>query len=442
MTSARELAFNILQQLEAGTRHSDSLLHELLEASSLKGPDRALTTALTSGVLRQRLQLDFIISKFYSHDIKKASPAVLNILRLGVWQLLFLDRVPRWAAVNECVRLARRYKGDRMSKLTNAVLRKISPETIDFDLWLKDASLSERLSVLHSHPEPLVRRWIGNYGEQQAESMLRYDNGHPLFGIRHNPLKGTDGKGAEGEEPGWQESGIPGIRLAADFHLFEPLLRQGLASVQNPTQALAVLLLDPRPDWKVLDLCAAPGGKAAHAAELMGNRGEIIALDRYPQKTLRIQALADTLGMSIIEARTGDAREFTPPFQPDAILVDAPCTGSGVLGRRSELRWKTGPEKLRELSGLQEEILRHAAGLLAEGGLLLYSTCSVEPEENQLQIEAFLQQHPAFRIEQATGKVPEPFCLERTPEGGILTLPGARPGFDGGYAVLLRKQGG
>ncbi|TCD47066.1 16S rRNA (cytosine(967)-C(5))-methyltransferase RsmB [Chlorobium sp. N1] len=441
MTSSRELAFNVLQQLESGSRHSDSLLHELLEASSLKGPDRALATALTGGVLRRRLQLDFIISKFYSHDLEKASPAVRNILRLGVLQLLFLDRVPRWAAVNECVRLARRYKGERMSKLVNAVLRKISPETVHLEEWLAGSTPSRRLSVLHSHPEPLVRRWIGRFGAERAESMLRYDNEPPLFGIRRNPLKKAPAESSAIPENAWRESGIPGVGIVGDFALIEAAVREGLVCVQNPTQALAGLLLDPRPGWKVLDLCAAPGGKAAHLAELMENRGQLIALDRYEQKTERIAALSRRLELSIIEARTGDAREFTPTFRPDAVLVDAPCTGTGVLGRRAELRWKSGPDRLAELVRLQEEILEHAATLPRPGGVLLYSTCSVEEEENRLQVEAFLSRHPEYCIDPSMGKVPETFRSDRSQEGGIATLQGSRPGFDGGYCVrMLRRE--
>lgn len=440
MTSARELAFNVLQQLEEGRRHSDSLLHELLDASSLKGPDRALATAITGGVLRRRLQLDFAISKFYLHDLEKASPAVRNILRIGAWQLLFLDRVPRWAAVNECVRLARRYKGERMSKLVNAVLRKISPETVRFEEWLEGASPSGRLSVLHSHPEPIVRRWMEHYGPETAESMLRYDNLAPQFGIRRNPMKEAGGEEPWSAGEGMEESGIPGVVLAPDFSRFEGAVRKGRASVQNPTQTLPGLLLDPKPEWRVLDLCAAPGGKAAHAAELMGNRGRVLALDRYEQKRQRIEELARTLGLTAIDAVTGDARQFTPPFRADAVLVDAPCTGTGVLGRRAELRWKSGEGQLGELAGLQREILDHAATLLGPGGVLLYSTCSVEPEENRLQAEAFLRRHPQYRVDPSPGRVPEAFHADRTPEGGFLTLQGSRPGFDGGYCIRMLRM--
>jgi len=150
MTSARELAFNLLQALETGTRHSDSLLHDMLRKSALSRTDRAFATSLVNGVLRYRLQLDFVISRFYSHNLQKAAPAIRNILRLGAWQLLFLDRVPAWAIVNESVRLARRFKGERMAKLVNAVLRKISPETVHLEEWLKGMEPAARLAVLHS----------------------------------------------------------------------------------------------------------------------------------------------------------------------------------------------------------------------------------------------------------------------------------------------------
>ena len=445
MTSARELAFNLLQALETGTRHSDSLLHDMLRKSALSRTDRAFATSLVNGVLRYRLQLDFVISRFYSHNLQKAAPAIRNILRLGAWQLLFLDRVPAWAIVNESVRLARRFKGERMAKLVNAVLRKISPETVHLEEWLKGMEPAARLAVLHSHPEELVSQWITAYGEETAESMLRYDNESPWFGFRLNSLK-TDlnrfFNEADTREVTRIESGLREIFLSQEFSPFEAPLRSGLLSVQNPTQLLACLLLNPVPGSEVLDMCAAPGGKAAALCELMGNEGHLTTLDIYEQKTAKIQRLAETLGISIITARTADARTFTPPTPSNSILLDAPCTGTGVLGRRTELRWKLSSEKLEELLKLQGELLEQAAQLLKEGGTLVYATCSVDPRENNLQTEAFLQRHPEFSPDSRPGLIPPEFAAEMSPDGSLLTLPGERPGFDGGFCHRMVKNSG
>ncbi|MFZ4525354.1 MAG: 16S rRNA (cytosine(967)-C(5))-methyltransferase RsmB [Chlorobium sp.] len=426
MTTARELALNVLQSLETGQQRSDQILHKLLQRSTLNRIDRALSTGLVNGVLRYRLQIDFIISHFYHHNFEKAATVLKNILRLGVYQILFFNKVPDWAAVNECVKLARKYKGERLSKLVNGVLRKITPQSVTLDVWLKDKRVEEQLSIQYSHPQWLVERWIEAFGKEKTESILIYNNQFPLFGFRINRLKTSpeqlfsDPLFADEHE----ECGMENFFLSKDFNRFEPAVTDGHLTVQNPTQGVACLLLNPAPGSVVVDLCSAPGGKATFMAELMQNTGHIIAVDRYEKKLLRMEAHAAALGITIIETVAADARSFVPDIQPKAILLDAPCSGTGVLGRRAELRWKLSPEMLQELLKLQAELLEHAAGLLDEGGVLVYATCSIEPEENSLQIEAFLLRHPEFIAD---------------PEGTILTLPGERPGFDGGFCQRLHK---
>ena len=442
MTTARELALQVLQSLETGKQRSDTLLHRTLQHSALNRIDRALSTGLVNGVLRYRLQLDCIIGRFYHHNLEKAAPVMKNILRLGVYQILFLDKVPDWAAVNECVKLARKYKGERMSKLVNGVLRKITPESVTLDEWLKDKKTEEQLAVKYSHPQWLVERWVAVYGIEKSEAILSYNNQFPSFGFRINRLKNSAGRFFS--DPAMsaimhEESGIENFFLSKDFNAFEPAVIDGRLTVQNPTQALACLLLHPAPGSNVLDMCAAPGGKATFMAELMENRGQITAVDRYEQKLAKIESHAEALGITIIHTVAEDARSFAPEIRPDSILLDAPCTGSGVLGRRAELRWKLNPETLRELQVLQAELLDHAAELLDENGLLVYATCSIESEENNLQIDAFLQRHTDFVADPVGERVPAPFRKEKENNGAILTLPGEHPGFDGGFCQLLRK---
>jgi 16S rRNA (cytosine967-C5)-methyltransferase len=445
MITARELALNVLQSLETGTQRSDQILHRTLQHTALNRIDRALSTGLVNGVLRYRLQLDFIIGRFYHHNLGKAAPVMKNILRLGVYQILFLDKVPDWAAVNECVKLARKYKGDRMSKLVNGVLRKITPESVTLDEWLKEKKTEEQLAVHYSHPQWLVERWIAAYGKEKCEGILSYNNQFPLFGFRINRLKPS----AEDffSDPAMatvihEESCIENIFISKDFSTFEPAVIEGRLTVQNPTQALACLLLNPAPGSNVLDLCAAPGGKATFMAELMGNNGRITAVDRYEQKLVKIEAHADALGITIIKTIAEDARNFRPEIPPDAILLDAPCSGTGVLGRRAELRWKLNHETLQELRTLQAELLDHAAGLLDIDGILVYATCSIEAEENSMQIQAFLHRHPDFIAEPLVDRIPAPFRPGNDAEGAILTLPGEHPGFDGGFCQRLRKVRG
>ncbi|NHQ60642.1 16S rRNA (cytosine(967)-C(5))-methyltransferase [Chlorobium sp. BLA1] len=444
MITARETALNVLQALETGKKRSDQILHRTLEQSALNRIDRALATGLVNGVLRYRLQLDFIISRYYHHKLEKAAPVLKNILRLGVYQILFLDKVPDWAAVNECVKLARKYKGDRMSKLVNGVLRKITPQSITLDEWLKEKEPAEQLAIKHSHPRWLVERWIADYGLKKTEALLTYNNRFPLFGFRINRLKTSEEQLFSDplfSSAAYDACSIENLFISKEFSSFEPAVSDGRLTVQNPTQALACLLLNPVPGSAVLDLCAAPGGKSTFMAELMENNGSVTSLDLYAQKLLKITTHAEALGITIITTVAADARSFKPENRPDAILLDAPCSGTGVVGRRTELRWKLTPENIQELITLQKELLDHAAELLEKNGVLVYATCSIEPEENGLQIEAFLQRHPDFSVDPDSGKVPEPFLPKSGFKGAILTLPGEYPGFDGGFAQRLRKTG-
>ncbi len=441
--NARETALKVLQEVEAGTRKSEEVLNRMLDHSEAGRSDRALARELVNGTLKYRRQCDFVISKFYSHDYAKAAPVLKNILRIGVYQLLHLDRVPRPAAVDECVKLARKYKGDHLSRLVNGVLRKISPKTVELEAWTEGMDEAQRLSVLYSYPDWLVVRWLGRYGRELTERMLACGNLPPATGYRVNRLKGSFDKLAE-------TAGLPDLRRSGDglddffftreFASMEPLLTAGLVSVQNPAQGLACLLAAPEPGTVVYDMCAAPGGKSTFMAELMNDTGRIIALDRSARKLERVAANAKALGITIIEPREGDALTFDPGCTPDTILLDAPCTGTGVLGRRAELRWRSGPEKLDELAALQAALLDRAAELLRPGGILLYATCSLEAEENEQQLGSFLDRHPEFEPAPFPKGFPDPFLPTEETGGRLLTLPGEREGFDGGFAARLRKR--
>ncbi len=424
--TARELALRLLVELD-GMKKSEELLNRMLEKSGLGQNDRALAKELVAGTLKYQLQCDYVIERFYRHDYVKAAETLKQILRLGVYQLLHLDRVPKSAAVNESVKLARKFKGDHLAKLVNGLLRNISKEPVDLEGWTADLPEAKRLSILYSYPEWLAARWLDRYGKEATLAMLAHGNRPPATGYRINLLKAdpnallatpelSDAKRVTDFE------GLDRFFFSKSFDRMEPLIKAGVVSVQNPTQGFACLMAAPEPGSTVLDMCAAPGGKATFMAELMENRGRVIALDRTPAKVARIASNAEALGIAIIEPREGDALTFEPECAVDLILLDAPCTGTGVLGRRAELRWRTTPEKLRELVALQAAMLDRAASLLRPGGVLLYSTCSVEPEENERQTEAFLQRHPEFIAEQSR-----------------LTLPGSREGFDGGFAARFCK---
>jgi 16S rRNA (cytosine967-C5)-methyltransferase len=443
--TARETALLVLQEIETRDIKSDLALHRRLHLSKLGRNDRALVTELVNGTLKFRLQSDFIIRKFYHHDYDRAAPVLKNILRLGIYQLLHLDRIPRSAAVNECVKLSRKYKGDHLARLTNGLLRKISPETVDLESWTGDLPLSEQMSIRHSHQSWSIGRWLEHYGREKTEAMLMYNNLPPLTGFRINSIRTHED--ALFSMPGFSgiehhDAGLERFFFSREFSMLEPLLHEGLVSIQNPTQGLACLLIDPQPGWTVYDMCAAPGGKSTFMAQLMNNTGSIIALDLYHNKLEKLETNAAALGISIITCRVGDARSYDPGCRPDSILLDAPCTGTGVLGRRAELRWKLTREHLLELTAIQASLLDRAAELLNPGGILVYATCSIEPEENIGQIDAFLRRHPDFRQDCHPERIGERFSRHLTPDGSILTLPGDHEGFDGGFAQRLRKTAG
>ena len=441
--NAREITLLALQETEQKNMKSEHALDRLFKRHKPGTSDRALATELFNGTLRLQLKLDHAIRQYYHHDLEKAAPLLRNILRLGAYQLLFLNRVPDWAAVSESVKLARKYKGKHLAGMVNGVLRSMSSESGApiFDI---QGSLCRQLSIETSHPEWLVQRWLDHYGESVTKAMLAADNEPPLIALRINTLK-TD---TETMYKALNDASIPfsvatpeQCILAQNFEACEPFIRLGLLSVQNPTQALPCLLLNPDKGDTIIDMCAAPGGKASYLAELMRNEGTILAVDRYPNKCAKIAARAETMGISIIRTVPADARTFRPDIQPDALLLDAPCTGTGVLGKIAELRWRTSPEKLEELTSLQAELLDHAAELLKPGGILVYATCSVEPEENALQIHHFLERHPDFERESPPVKLPENIFQEHeSAPGSFLTLPGQHEGYDGGFAQRLRKK--
>lgn len=442
MTS-RELALKALQTVEQGEKKSGTVLHELLAGASLGRSDRALATELVNGVLRRRMTLDAVICRFYRHRYEKAATVLKNILRIGAYQLIFLDRIPVWAAVSESVSLARKYKGERMARLVNAVLRNITPENALPENLTDGRSELQKLAIATSHPDWLVERWINLYGKEKTAAILDYDNDTPLTGFRINTLK-TAPEDFLATHAAHGNNAIPCsldmFFVSGEFSVFEASIEKGLLTVQNPTQGLACLLCSPPPESTVLDLCAAPGGKSTFLGELMQNRGRITSVDLYPRKLEKLSSHAAELGITIITVAAADARSFLPETEPDIILLDAPCSGSGVLARRAELRWKLSRELIAELALLQASLLDHASSLLGAGGILLYATCSIEPEENERQIDAFLARHPEFRRDCTSGKLPEPFASEVSRNGSILTLPGELPGFDGGFVQRLKKN--
>jgi 16S rRNA (cytosine967-C5)-methyltransferase len=399
--NARETALNLLLRIEIKGAYLDRLLVSP-EFRGLEDRDRSFARELISGVERWKLRLDRIIDRYYTRTARPLSPGIRNILRLGLYQLMFMNSVPARAAVNESVEMAVKVQGRGAGGLVNALLRRFTREGEPSD-WPPDSA--ERLSAQQSYPLWIAQRWVAHFGEEDAEFIMRSGNEkHPVF-IRVNSLK-TNAESLSRllEEKGYSISRIPEmpwyLSLSGAEGIFDTdEFRNGLFTAQDPSAGLASLLLAPAPGEKVLDLCAAPGGKATHLAELMGDKGRVTAVDTHPGRLRMVGMAAERLGISSVATIRADARTYREEEKFDRILLDAPCMGTAVFTKRPDMKWNRNEADIPRLTALQKEMLENAASLLKPGGWLVYSTCSLEPEENTEQVDRFIQGHPEFTPE-------------------------------------------
>ena len=441
---ARGSAVKILTRVEQSDAYLDKLLNSELNNGDLSDQDRRLLTELTAGVLRWQAKLDWVLTGFYHGEFSKCIPVVKNALRVALYQILFLDRIPHSAAVNESVEIVKRLKGEKSANVVNGVLRSVIRRIDAITYPEPNGDPARYLSIMFSHPLWMTRRWIQRYGAGQTEELMRANNARPHLSLRVNPLRGT----ADELIAKLQERGLkPRLsRYLKDVVVVEglsniggdPLFQEGWYTIQDEGAALASELAGARPGMRVIDLCAAPGGKSTALAEDMRGEGEIISVDKYEAKLKLIDTAAGRLGFQeIIHTATGDAR--TAQFDPaDVVLVDAPCSGLGVLGKKPDIKWKREPEDIEAMAALQLEILENAAAMEKPGGHLVYSTCTIEPAENEDVVKGFLAKHPEFELAPAGELLPADVV---TPEGFLSTLP-HRHDTDGTFGARLRRKDG
>jgi 16S rRNA (cytosine967-C5)-methyltransferase len=436
---AREKALEILCRIETGA-YADSLLDRARQTFDAR--DSAFILELVYGTLRNRTHLDWTLDQFSAQPLAKTDTWTRNILRLGAYQMLFLDKVPVSAAVNTAVDLAKDH-GNK-SSYVNGLLRSLDRKRASIVGPGPDDPV-RKLSILHSHPEWLVRRWVKRFGEETAEKLLRENNRPAPLIIRANALKTTrdrlkDSLGAEGAvaiETAYSKVGLeiissPGLRSLAAY-------AQGWFMVQDQAAQLIGLMLGPRPGETVLDACAAPGGKATHLAELMENRGSVIALESDQGRIGKIRENSARLGITIVSPVRGDATKYREG-RFDKVLIDAPCSGLGVLRRHPDGRWNKNERTIRERAVLQRGILENCALLLKPGGTLVYATCTTEPEENEEVIDSFLTEHNEFGVEGPQRFLPASTARLVDGKGFFRTFPD-EPAMDGFFgARLVRKH--
>jgi 16S rRNA (cytosine967-C5)-methyltransferase len=439
----RQIAVEILTRIDTEDSYAEPLLDAALSGTTLDNPhDRALLTELVYGTLRMRGSLDWIIGQLYRGDPSTLETVVQNILRTGLYQLWFTDRIPPFAAVNEAVEIARN-TSPAAAGLVNAILRNALRRKEDI-VWPDIVKEPEKaIAVLYSHPAWLVRRLIALFGNQETIAVCRANNTVPPFTLRVNTLKASreealaalQKEGIGARETLFSPDGLvltspaAGLRETSAYH-------EGLLRIQDEASQLIARLVAPEPGERLLDLCAGAGGKTLHLAALMHNRGEIKALDLHPDKLRMLRSEAKRLGATIVETRTVDAAQPPETFRGifSRVLLDSPCSGLGTLRRNPEIRWRLAPTDLTRCMQIQKRLLMSAADCVKPGGRLIYSVCTVTPEENEIVIAGFLKNRPDFKL------IP-PVNLPRVliDSRGFLRTAGGHHDMDGFFgAVLVR----
>ena len=431
--SARTTALSALIACRKQGAWSDGALKEYIRRDKLDRRDAALASRLCYGVMQNRRLLDHYISAFLKGKLQGLQPVVLDILRLGAYQLTMMDKIPASAAVNEAVEQGKKYANQRAAGLINGVLRAMT----------RADSLPEppSMAVRYSHSDDLTALLRENVGDALLEPLLRSHNEAPETAVQINPLRGDleqvraelETAGAHPKDHPWLSECLL-VTGTGDLERLE-CFQQGTIYVQDAAARAAVLAADPKPGMRVLDCCAAPGGKSFAAAMQMQNRGELISCDIHPHKIKLLEQGAERLGISVLHAMEHDARAFDPQWEAgfDLVLADVPCSGLGVIRKKPDIRYKD-LAPLEKLPALQLDILNTVCRYVKPGGVLLYSTCTILKRENEGVVSAFLQAHPDFAAED--------FSLPgdlQCPDGFMTFLP-CLHGTDGFFVCKLRKQ--
>jgi 16S rRNA (cytosine967-C5)-methyltransferase len=446
--TARGLVADILVKVETRKAYADVLLDQTLKAKSLSSPDRALLTELTYGTLRWRGRLDAHLAPLLRRPLEKTDPFLKNLLRLSLYQFIFLDRIPDYAAVNEAVELTKSRAGGKAGGFVNGVLRNFLREAKQVAKPDLKESPINAVAEYWSHPDWLVEKWLRYFSTTETEALLQANNQEAPLVLRTNLRHGTregllelfQSRNIQASPAPWSPQGITVQSKGLVENL--PGFHEGNFQVQGEASQLVAYLLDPQPGERILDACAAPGGKTTQIAELMDDRGVVVATDVSAKGLKRLQENAIRLRLESIRAFQADlskplSRSLSQPF--DRILIDAPCSGFGTLRSHPEIKWNRGEADIKRLSELQEKILVNAASNLKPGGVLVYSTCTLIDDENERVVKTFLQQQKEFVLDGATAYLPQP-ARSLVRDNYFMALP-HKHNTDGFFAARMRKLG-
>jgi 16S rRNA (cytosine967-C5)-methyltransferase len=444
--SARGLATEILLKVDTRKAYADVLLDHALPSTSLSSRDRALAGELLYGTLRWRKRLDAHLRTYIRRPLKALDPFIRNLLRLTLYQLLFLQRIPAYAAVNEAVELAKARAGDKPGAFVNGVLRNLLRDRPKFARPDPKNLAVPALADYWSHPEWLVGHWIDYLGAEQIEALLEANNQEaPLVvraalmrGSREALLKVFESQGIDASPTRWSPQGVALPTGAVIREL--GALREGLFQVQAEASQLVSYLLAPKAGERILDACAGLGGKTTHIAELIHDRGEIIAADISEKNLKKLAESAARLGLKSIRSFQADVSEqlFAPLDRPyDRVLVDAPCSGLGTLRSHPEIKWNRNETDIKRLARLQKRILAQTSRYVKPGGVLVYSTCTLSQQENEDVVASFLAEHSQFALDDAANYLPE--AAKAMVRGSyFLALPHLH-NTDGFFAARMRR---
>jgi len=479
MQNPRQIALIALREVHRRGAFADVALDRTFRNCQLTDLDRRLVTELVYGSVRRMRSIDFIIDKLATKKSSQQPPELRTILHLGLYQLEYLTQIPPSAAVNTTVQLAKENGFSGLSSFVNGLLRqyiRLTPPTPPYQGGAKNSPNSpqqpeteitsnpppyqggargglnflklpenpiQRLGIIHSFPDWIVELWLEQIGETETEQLCEWFNQSPTIDLRINPLKSSIAQ----IETAFKSQNISVSRLP---HLPQALrlngstgaiqnlpgYSEGWWTIQDSSAQLVTHLLDPQPGETIIDVCAAPGGKTTHSAELMQDTGTIYACDKTANRLKRLKENADRLQMKSIQIHTGDSRHF-PEFinLADRVLLDAPCSGIGTLHRRADARWHHTPENIQTQSQLQSELLANAATFVKSGGVLVYATCTIHPLENEQIVRSFLDSNPHWQIEPPTIDLP----VQPSPEGWVKVWP-HRNQMDGFFMVRLKRN--
>lgn len=428
----RQLSLEILMKVVEEKEYSSVVIPQVLNVYQyLEKQERAFLTRLCEGTIERMLELDYVINEFSKVKVKKMKPVIRNILRMGVYQLMYMKQVPASAACNEAVKLAKKKGFQNLKGFVNGVLRNISRNLDNISYPDKEKQPFLYLSVTYSMPEWIVKLWVAQYGMEQTERMLQAGFADRPTTIRCNLQKNSvkqlqeelEQAGVTVESGAYVDSAL---RISGYDYLQKlKAFQEGKFTVQDESSMLVGLVADIKPDQTVVDVCAAPGGKSLHAADLLKGTGMVSSRDVSERKVEKIEENCRRLGYTNMDMKVWDAREWDKEYieKADVVIADLPCSGLGVMGKKNDIKYKTSPDSIKELAALQREILKTVVSYVKPGGTLIYSTCTVNEEENEQNMR-WIESELGLRLDSMDPYLPASLKSSTTKDGYLQLLPG------------------